>query len=70
MAVRAGQMIYSELQSIANGIGKHHNGVYVKEQDALGNLWYFRGIHSFCSGNVALYWDDYEILTKRVHVFQ
>ena len=39
MAVRAGQMIYSELQSIANGIGKHHNGVYVKEQDALGNLW-------------------------------
>ena len=54
MAVRAGQMIYSELQSIANGIGKHHNGVYVKEQDALGNLCYFfRGIHSFFSCNVA-----------------
>ena len=65
-------MIYSELQSIANGIGKHHNGVYVKEQDALGNLWYFLEvfIHFAKAMLLALYWDDYEILTMHVHVFQ
>ena len=31
-----GKAIYSELQSIANGIGKSYNGRYVKEEDALG----------------------------------
>ena len=63
MAVRAGQMFYSELQSIANGIGKHHNGVYVKEQDALGNLWYFVEVFIFFAQAMllALHWGDHKM---------
>jgi len=33
---QTGKLIYTELQSIANGIGKFHNGDYIREQDAVG----------------------------------
>ncbi|KAF6036278.1 TIMELESS [Bugula neritina] len=32
---QTGKLIYTELQSIANGIGKFHNGDYIREQDAV-----------------------------------
>lgn len=32
------KIMFLELQAVANGIGKHHDGTYIKEADATGKF--------------------------------